>query len=649
METEFEYVAEQFADIRILRYEVPGFEKLDLENKLFIYYLSQAALCGRDILWDQNFKYNLRIRKTLEAVYHSYSGDRQAKEFNDFLIYFKRILFSNGIHHHYSMEKIIPVFSEEYFNNLISNSDISLLPIGEGQDYKDYIGEITSVIFNPELGKKRVVLDESEDLILASANNYYEGVDQEEVEQYYLGLKNKSDDRISYGLNSKLYKENGELKESVWKVGGMYSEALEKIVYWLDKAKEYANGELQKKVISLLIEYYKTGDLHIFDEYSIEWVKELSSPIDFINGFIEVYGDPLAYKGSWESIVNIRDDESTKRAQILSENAKWFEENSPVDSKFKKDNVLGVSAKVVNVAILGGDCYPHTPIGINLPNAEWIREEYGSKSVTIENITYAYHMASLTSGMLDEFVFSEKDREIERKWGYLGGNLHTDLHECLGHGSGKLLPGVGPDALKSYHSTIEEARADLFALYYIMDPKLIELGIVPDEDVAKSEYNSYIRNGLMTQLTRIEMGKDLEESHMRNRQIISRWVYEKGKEENVIERIIKEGKTFFVVNNYEKLRKYFGELLSEIQRIKSEGDYKGAKELVESYGVKVDTELHREVLERFKKLNIAPYSGFINPEYKIIKDRDKIIDVNICYPKSFIDQMISYGKEYSFL
>jgi dipeptidyl-peptidase-3 len=611
--------------------------------------LSKAALCGRDILWDQNYKYNLRIRKTFEAIYNSYSGDRQGKEFADFLIYFKRILFSNGIHHHYSMEKILPAFSEECFKELLINSDINTLPIEKEGDLNSFISEIIPIIFSKEIGEKRVVLDEDKDLIISSANNYYEGVDQKEVEHYYSKIKGESNDKLSYGLNSKLFKENGELKEDVWKVGGMYSDAIEKIVYWLEKAKEYAFDDLQKKVVSLLIDYYKTGDLQIFDEYSIEWVKELASPIDFINGFIEVYGDPLAYKGSWESVVQITDEESTERANLLSENAQWFEDNSPVDRKFKKENVSGVSAKVVNVAMLGGDCYPHTPIGINLPNAEWIREEYGSKSVTIENITYAYHQASLTSGMLDEFVLSEKEKEIERKWGYLGGNLHTDLHECLGHGSGKLLLGVGQDALKSYHSTIEEARADLFALYYIMDPKLLELGIVPNMDVAKSEYNSYIRNGLMTQLTRIEMGKDLEESHMRNRQIIAKWAYEKGKEDNVIEKIIRDNKIFYVVNDYEKLRMCFGELLSEIQRIKSEGDYKAAKDLVENYGVKVDAELHREVLKRFKKLNIAPYSGFINPEYEIIKDGDNIVGVDIYYPKSFIDQMIHYGKEYSFL
>ncbi len=643
MNTKFEYISEQFADIRILRYYVKGFESLELKKKMFIYCLSKAAICGRDILWDQNYKYNLEIRRICEAIYQSFSGDRDRLEFNDFIVYFKRILFSNGIHHHYSMDKIFPAFSEEYFFELVEKSDLKNL-------YEDEaISNIVTHIFDKNVGSKRVVLEDGKDLIEVSANNYYENVSQQEVENYYKKLKEDDSSKVSHGLNSKLFKQGGVLKEGVWKVGGMYSACIEKIVYWLEKSMVYAYSEQQKKIIELLIEYYHTGDLKIFDDYSIEWVKELDSPIDFINGFIEVYGDPLAYKGSWESVVQIKDEEATARTKIMSDNAQWFEDNSPVDDRFKKAKVSGVSAKVINVAMLGGDCYPHTPIGINLPNAEWIREEYGSKSVTIENITHAYHMASLSSGVLYEFVYSEDEKENAIKWGYLAGNLHTDLHECLGHGSGKLLPNVRQDALKNYHSTIEEARADLFALYYIMDPKMLDLGVVPHVDVAKSEYDSYIRNGLITQLTRVEFGKDIEESHMRNRQIISKWVYEKGEVDKVIEKKIKDGKTFYIVNDYDKLRCLFGELLYEVQRIKSEGDFEAAKEMVEKYGVKIDKELHKEVLERFAKLKIAPYSGFINPEYHLIKDGDEVIDVAVTYTDSYIDQMMKYGLKYSFL
>jgi len=638
MEKEFKYFIEQFADLKILRYELTDFEQFSLEEKLFIYYLSNAAISGRDILWDQNYKHNLVIRKKLEKIYLDYKGDRGSDEFKAFEIYLKRILFANGIHHHYSMDKIMPDFTVDFLNTLLNDCNIQLDE------------EVKESIFNKDKDNKRVVLDSDKDLIADSANNFYQDVNQLEVEKFYASIDRGDNQRpISVGLNSQLVKEDGEIKEKVWRVGGMYSNAIEQIVFNLEQACKYARTEHQKLVIELLVKYYKTGDLKCFDDYSIEWIKEVDSPIDFINGFIEVYGDSLAYKGSWESIVDYTDVEGTKRADIMSSNAQWFEDNSPVKKEFKKEKVAGVSAKVVNVAVLAGDCYPYTPIGINLPNAEWIRADYGSKSVTIENIMMAYYQSSLTSGMLDEFAYSEEEIERARKWGFLGGGLHTDLHECLGHGSGKLLEGVGQDALKNYHSTIEEARADLFALYYIMDDKLIELGIVPDMDVAKSEYDSYIRNGLMVQLTRIEKGNVLEESHMRNRQIIAKWVYEKGLSDNIIEKKQKDGKTYFVVNDYNALRNLFAELLAEVQRMKSEGDFEAAKSLVEDYGVTFDIELHEEVLIRFKKLNIAPYAGFLNPKYKLLKDGDTIKDVELDYEEDFMSQMLRYGKDFSFL
>lgn len=638
MEKEFEYFIEQFADLKILRYKLNDFDEFSLDEKIFMYYLSQAAISGRDILWDQNYRHNLKIRRLLENLYKSFSGNRSTNDFKLFEEYFKRILFSNGIHHHYSMDKIMPKFSKKYLVSILSDSNITCND------------ELFEAIFDKDLDNKRVVLDSTKDIIADSANNFYKNLTQEEVEDYY-SRKDKGDDKkpISIGLNSQLVKENNKIVENVWKIGGMYSKVIEKIVYFLEKAKEYAVNPQQKKVIELLVSYYRTGDLKTFDEYSIEWISEINSPIDFINGFIEVYGDSLAYKGSWESIVNYTDVEATKRAVLMSDNAQWFEDNSPVDKAFKKDKVSGVSAKVVNMAILAGDCYPYTPIGINLPNAEWIRAEHGSKSVTVDNIMQAYHMSSLESGMLDEFSYSKEEIERAKEWGFLGGCLHTDLHECLGHGSGKLLDGVGQDALKNYHSTIEEARADLFALYYIMDEKLIELGIVPSIEVAKSEYDSYIRGGLVVQLTRIEKGAVLEESHMRNRQIIAKWAYEKGYENKVIEKKIRDGKTFFIVNDYKALRGIFADLLREVQRIKSEGDFEAGKALVEDYGVTFDTEMHEEILERFKKLNLAPYAGFLNPKYELVKEGNKIIDVKLIYSESFTEQMLRYGSEYSFL
>ncbi|WP_282014603.1 dipeptidyl-peptidase 3 family protein [Marinifilum flexuosum] len=648
MSDTFKYQTEQFADVKILRYQVPGFGDLSLQQKKLIYFLAEAARCGRDILFDQNNKYNLRIRRTLEAIVKSFDGDRESEDFKNFLVFTKRVWFSNGIHHHYSMDKFLPDFDEEYFGDLLANTNPDLLPLGEKEEIIDLMNQLVPVIFEENTEAKRVVLNPDLDLIADSANNYYEGVTQKEVEEFYSNAdKGDAERPLSIGLNSKLTKENGQLIEKIWKIGGMYSSAIEKVVFWLEKAIEVADSDLQKESLIKLVDFYRTGDLKTFDEYSILWVKDLDAHVDVVNGFIEVYGDALAFKASWESVVNFKDIEATKRTEIISNNAQWFEDNSPVDERFKKDEVKGVSAKVITVAMLGGDCHPATPIGINLPNAEWIRKEHGSKSVTIDNITNAYHQSSLKSGMLEEFAYSDEEVARAKEHGYLGGNLHTDLHECLGHGSGQLLPGVGMDALKNYHSTLEEARADLFALYYMMDPKMVEIGLMPSLDVAKAEYDGYIRNGLLTQLTRIELGKDIEESHMRNRQLIAKWVYER--RESAIEQVKKEDKTFFVVKDYEKLRGLFGELLAEVQRIKSEGDLEAGKALVENYGVKVDEELHKEVKERFEKLNLAAYAGFINPDYHPVIENEEIVDIEISYPVDFMEQMLEYSEKYSFL
>ena len=643
--------AEKFADLKILRYDVPGFETLDLQKKLYIYYLSQAALCGRDILWDQNNRYNLSVRAFLENILKTFKGKRHTSEFKLFEIYLKRVWFSNGIHHHYSTEKIPAGFSEAYFQELVSRSKWWSFKTPSGAKFKAFASEIKEIIFNPEKEKKRVNLDSDQDLIRSSSNNYYQEVSQAEAESFYGDLKALAGkEPVSFGLNSTLAKENGQLTEKVWKLNGKYGVAIEKIIFWLEKAIEYAENELQKKTIRQLIEYYQTGDLSLFDRYSIDWVKEQYGDVDFVNGFIEVYGDPLGIKGSWEAIVNFKDKEATKRATILSENAQWFEDNSPVAPEYKKVEVKGVSAKVINVAILAGDCYPATPIGINLPNSEWIREQYGSKSVTIENITQAYFLDSVKSGILEEFAGSAEEIERAKQYGYLAGNLHTDLHECLGHGSGKVREGVNTDALKNYYSTIEETRADLFALYYIMDEQLVKLGLVPSADAAKTEFDAYLRNGLITQLTRIEPGKDIEESHMRNRQLIARWVYEAGKAKNVVEFVPSGEKTFVRINDYQELRSLFGQLLKEIQRIKSEGDLEAARSLVENYGVKVDRHLHDEVLARFKKLDLAPYTGFLNPVYELKTwPCGTLNDVLIRYDEDFTSQMLRYSKDFGFL
>ena len=645
----FDYTVEQFADLQILRYRVPGFENLSLQQKELVYYLTEAALQGRDILFDQNGKYNLRIRRTLEAVYTGYKGDKNTPDFKAMEVYLKRVWFSNGIHHHYGSEKFVPGFAPEFFKEAVLSVDASTLPLAEGQTVEQLCDELSPVIFDPTVMPKRVNQAAGEDLVLTSACNYYDGVTQKEAEDFYNAMKDPKDETpVSYGLNSRLVKENGKIQEKVWKVGGLYGQAIDKIVYWLKKAEGVAENPEQKAVIAELIKFYETGDLKTFDEYAILWVKDLNSLVDFVNGFTESYGDPLGMKASWESLVNFKDMEATHRTEIISGNAQWFEDHSPVDKQFKKDEVKGVSAKVITAAILAGDLYPATAIGINLPNSNWIRSHHGSKSVTIGNITDAYNKAAHGNGFNEEFVYSDAELQLIDKYADLTGELHTDLHECLGHGSGKLLPGVDPDALKAYGSTIEEARADLFGLYYVADPKLVELGLTPNEDAYKAEYYTYLMNGLMTQLVRIEPGNNVEEAHMRNRQLIARWVFEKGAADKVVELVKKDGKTYVVVNDYEKLRELFGELLSEIQRIKSTGDYQSAHDLVESYAVKVDPALHAEVLERYKKLNLAPYKGFVNPKYEAVVDAaGKITDVKVTYDEGYAEQMLRYSKDYS--
>jgi dipeptidyl-peptidase-3 len=647
---DFKFLVEQFADLKIMRYQVPGFEELTLEQKELVYYLSQAALCGRDIIFDQNGKYNLAIRRTLENIYLTYNGKKESPDWQSFEVYLKRVWFSNGIHHHYASEKFLPGISTAYFNELVKNSDQSKFPVKEGQTVEQLVTELTPVMFDPNILPKKVNLDSDADLVLTSAVNFYEGVNEAEVEAFYKGMTQPDPEHpLSFGLNSNLVKENGRIVEKTWRIGGTYTGAIEKIVFWLEKAITVAENNEQKAALTKLVEYYKTGDLKTWDEYNVLWVEDLKSDIDVVNGFIESYEDPLGRKATWESVVNFKDKEGTKRAEIISGNAQWFEDNSPVDSRFKKKQVKGVTAKVITAAQLAGDCYPSTPIGINLPNADWIRKDHGSKSVTIENITYAYDQAALGNGMLEEFVPTEAERELSKKYGSLASNVHTDLHECLGHGSGQLLAGTSSEALRNYQSTLEEARADLFALYYIMDPKMVELKILPSPDASRAEYNSYIRNGLMTQLTRIAPGKNIEESHMRNRQLIARWCFEQGAANKVIEFVKQEGKTYVKINDYSKLRELFGKLLAEIQRIKSEGDYEAGKNLVETYGVLIDKSLHVEVLARFRKLNVAPYGGFINPVFTLVEENGKISDVKVEYPTDFAGQMLWYSKYFSFL
>ena len=649
----FDYVVDRFADLEILRYQVPGFESLTLKQKQLLYHLSEAALMGRDILFDQNCRYNLPIRRTLEAIYTSYKGDRQTPDFLALKTYLKRVWFANGIHHHYAEDKFQPGFSAEFLKKAISQLDPALVPVRPGQSIEAFTEEICQVILDPTVLPKRTTQSGDQDLIQASANNYYgEGLTQKEVEDFYASQKNDPTDMtpISYGLNSRLVKENGQIQEKVWKVGDLYSPAIEAIVAELEKAIPFAENKAQKETIETLIDYYRTGDLRTFDAYSILWVEDTASEVDFVNGFIETYGDPLGRKASWESTVNFINKEATKRTKTISDNAQWFEDHSPVDPRFKKEQVKGVSAKVITVTMLGGDCYPSTPIGINLPNADWIRRDHGSKSVTIENITEAYDKAAQGNGFKEEFVWSEEERQLIKRYGFITDNLHTDLHECLGHGSGKLLPGTDPDALKAYSSTIEEARADLFGLYYLADPKMVELGLVPDQEAYKAEYYKYMMNGLMTQLVRIAKGKDVEEAHMRNRQLIARWAYEHGQRDKVVEIVRREGKSYVVINDYRRLRELFAQLLAEIQRIKSEGDFEAAKQLVENYGVKIDPLLHEEILERYKRLNLAPYKGFVNPVMRLEKNaQGEVTDVTLDYTEGYAAQMLRYSRDYSYL
>lgn len=646
---EFNYKVDRFADIEILRYKVTDFENLTPKQKELVYYLTEAALYGRDILTDQNGKYNLAIRTTLEEIYKNYDGDKESADYKGFLEYLKQVWFANGIHHHYSTDKFVPKFSQDFFKAEVAKLAPESLPLAEGQTVDAFVAELVPVIFDPTVMAKRVNQTDGQDLIRTSANNYYDGVTQAEVEQFYAAMKDPKDTTpISYGLNSRLVKKDGKVQEEVYKIGGRYSAAIEKIVENLKKAEAVAENDQQKACINKLIEYYTTGNLKTFDEYSILWVEDVVSTVDFINGFIENYGDPLGLKGAWESIVNFKNEKASHRTEVISANAQWFEDHSPIDARFKKDSVKGVTAKVITAAILAGDAYPSTPIGINLPNANWIRAAHGSKSVTIENITEAYDQASHGNGFNEEFVIDKETSDLLDKYLFIVDNLHTDLHECLGHGSGKLLPGVHDDALKEHGSTLEETRADLFALYYLADPKLMELGLVDNKDAYKAEYYKYILNGMMTQLMRIEYGKNIEESHMRNRQLISMWAYENGKAENVIELVKKDGKTFIKINDYEKLRGLFGKLLAEVQRIKSEGDYAAGKKLVEDYAVKVNPEIHKEVLDRYAKLDIAPYKGFVNPVYTAIKDSNgNITDVKVDYSENYVDQMLRYSKDYS--
>ncbi|HPV56387.1 MAG TPA: dihydrofolate reductase, partial [Tenuifilaceae bacterium] len=584
-----------------------------------------------------------------ESIYNGYTGDRNNANWEQFMVYLKRVWFSNGIHHHYSNDKFIPEFTQEYFAELVKNTPADKFNTTLGST-DEIITNLTPILFDPNVATKRVNQDAGVDMVAASACNYYEGVTQKEVEDFYAKMMNPKDTTpISYGLNSKLVKENGKVIEKVWKIDGMYGAAIAKIVYWLEKAATVAENEHQRNIINTLIEYYKSGDLKKFDEYNVLWVSDVNSHIDFVNGFIENYGDPMGYKSSWEAVVNFKNLEATRRTTIIGDNAQWFEDNSPIDEQFKKKEVKGVSAKVITVAQLGGDCYPTTPIGINLPNADWIRKYHGSKSVTMDNITYAYDQAAQGNGFMEEFAWSPEEIELSKQHGSLAGNLHTDLHECLGHGSGQLAEGVKGDELKNYGSPLEEARADLFALYYMMDEKMVEIGIMPTLDVAKAEYNNYIRNGLMTQLTRIEFGKTIEQAHMRNRQLIASWCYENGKAENVIEKKTRDGKTYFVINDYAKLRNLFGTLLKEIQRIKSTGDYEAGKKMVETYAVQINPELHREVLDRFNKLKLAPYGGFMNPQLVPVMEGDKIVDIKVEYPENYVQQMLDYSNNYGFL
>ena len=635
----FKYLMDEFADLKIMRYQVPGWDELTLQQKEYVYHLAEAAKYGRDIIWMQNCKCNLDVRKALENILENYSGDRTCEAWSQFEAYAKRVFFSNGIHHHYAEDKFFPECSKEYFHELMAN-------VGEDN------AELENIIFDPAVYPARKMMS-ADDIVAASAVNFYENVTRAEVEALYAAMVDPSDKTpVSYGLNSRVVKgEDGVVREEVYKVGGLYGSALEKICSELEKAAKVAENQTQKDYIADLVEYYMTGDLKLWDKYNIQWVNDTLGVVDFVNGFVEDYNDPLGRKATWEGLVNFKDNEASRRTELISANAQWFEDNSPVDNRFKKEEVKGVTAKVINVAVLAGDCYPAAPIGINLPNADWIRREHGSKSVTIANLTSAYNMAAQESpkSMLSEFAWSEDETALEKKYGGLTNDLHTDLHECLGHGSGKLLPETSPSALGEFSSTLEETRADLFGLYYLADPKLVELGILPDMEAYKAQYSSYIRNGIFTQFTRVALGKKNMEAHMQNRKLIADWCYEKGMKANVIEKKVRDGKTYFVVNDYEALRGLFGELLAEVQRIKSEGDYKAGKALVEKYAVDIDPALHKEVLERYSALGLRPYGGFLNPEIVPVKKFGKVVDYRIEYAEDYLGQMLEYGKKYSTL
>jgi dipeptidyl-peptidase-3 len=648
---DFKYFVEQFDDMRVLKYKLPGFEALSLQQKEYVYYLSQAALAGRDILWDQNFRYNLKIRKTLEAIIDDYSGDKESADYKAFLVYAKRVFFANGIHHHYSSDKLKPDFTAAYFDLLVKGTAPEKLPLASGQTPEKLIAEISPVIFDEKLFPRKVEQRTGADMVAESASNFYEGVTQKEVEDFYSSKATPNDPRpVSLGLNSKVVKINGKLVEEVYKSGGKYGTAIDTIISWLDKAASAAETEIQKKELGLLIDYYKSGDLKSWDEYNVVWAQNSEPMIDYINGFIENYEDPLGMKATWEAIVDYTDIEATKRTKIITLNAQWFEDNSPIQPEYRKEKVTGVAAKVINIAMLGGGSYPASPLGINLPNADWIRKEVGSKSVTLANITNAYDAASQGNGFLEEFAAGPDEVARIKKYGTLADALHTDLHECVGHASGKLAEGTDPNALKNYASPLEEARADLFALYFMMDNKITELNLLPDAEAAEAEYDSYIRNGLLTQIVRIKPGKDIEQAHMRCRSAIAHWVYEKGKNENVIEFVNRDGKSYVRISDYKKLRTLFGELLKEIQRIKSEGDFEAGKKLIEDYGVKVDPRLHSEILERYAKLNLAPYTGFVNPYlFPVYDGNGAITDIVVEYTDDYLGQMMYYGKNYSFL
>jgi dipeptidyl-peptidase-3 len=648
---DFKYFVDQFEDMRVLRYRLPDFESITLRRKKLIFYLSQAALSGRDILWDQNFRYNLRIRRTIEAILEYYTGDRNVEDFRSFIVYAKRVFFANGIHHHYSNDKLKPLFGEDYFSRLIMGTASDKLPLAIGQTSDGLLKELAPVIFDEHLFSRKIERKEGADIILESAINMYDNVNQSEVEKFYAGKTDPKDERpVSTGLNSKLIRKGGKIVEEVYRSGGLYGSAIDQIILWLEKARSVTESEMQSEELKLLIDFYRSGDLKTWDDFNVLWAQDTDNEVDYNNGFIESYSDPLGKKATWEAIVNYTDAEATKRTKIITANAQWFEDNSPVQKEYKKEKVTGVAAKVINIAMLGGDCYPASPLGINLPNADWIRKEVGSKSVTLANITEAYDITSLGNGFLEEFAADEAEVERIRKYGHLSESLHTDLHECIGHASGKLAEGTDHNSLKNYSSALEEARADLFALYYMIDNKIIELGLLPDIEAAKAAYDNYLRNGLLTQLIRIKPGKNIEEAHMRNRAAICHWVYEYGKAENVVEFFRRVNKIFVRINDYYKLRTLFGKLLREIQRIKSEGDYEAGKKLIECYGVKTDPEIHSEILARYEKLNLAPYTGFLNPELIPVFDSDgEITDVELEYVDDYLGQMLNYGRNYSFL